>query len=195
MTQEQHQRTLHAAQQRHGTPTGGVQAGQSLLNPANILKFNIDPALMLLEATGIPPSDEARVMMLAIAGQESNWEYRLQQGGPARSLWQFEKGGGVDGVFRLCGDQINSVCYMLGIPCNNTTVFEAMAWNNVLGATMCRLLLFTDAAPLPEIGDVQAGWNYYLRNWRPGMPHPEVWPDRYQVAMSTVAEHKPLQPR
>ncbi len=33
-----------------------------------------------------------------------------------------------------------------------------------------RLLLWTDAKPLPAIGDEQGAWDYYLRNWRPGKP-------------------------
>ncbi len=45
----------------------------------------------------IPFDVRARVLMLAIAGQESAWKYRAQVGGPARGFWQFEVTG-VDGV-------------------------------------------------------------------------------------------------
>lgn len=159
----------------------------SLLNPENVLRYNINPALAFLEGEGIAATDEARVMVLAIAGQESDWEARKQVGGPARSLWQFEKGGGVDGVFRLAWAPLEAFCLALAIPCDESTVFEAMAWNNALGACMARLLLWTDAAPLPAIGRTQQAWEYYERTWRPGAPHPEAWPEKYQTAIDTVA--------
>src|SRR5688572_796908 len=50
----------------------------------------------------LPPkmeSDAAKVMLLAIAFQESGCRYRYQLvGGPARGFWQFEQAGGVLGV-------------------------------------------------------------------------------------------------
>lgn len=160
----------------------------SLLNPANVLKYMIDPSLQLLKTVNVPPTDEARVMCLAIAGQESNWEARLQYSGPARSLWQFEQGGGVHGVLTHSASKplIQSFCDALGIPCDEATVYEAMAWNGLLGAAMARLLLYTDAYPLPKIGDVEGSWDYYERNWRPGAPHPETWGEKYQTARETV---------
>lgn len=160
----------------------------SLLTPENVSKYIVIPTLEFMEgAVDIPASDEAHVMVMAIAGQESNWQYRLQQGGPARSLWQFEKGGGVAGVLShpASSGKIKEICELLGIACDQNTVYEAMAWNSFLGCAMARLLLYTDAAALPKVGDVNGGWNYYLRNWRPGAPHPEVWPDRYKTAMET----------
>lgn len=162
----------------------------SLLTPPNVLKYSINPALMLLEqVAGVAQTDEARVECLAIAGQESNWEARLQYSGPARSLWQFEKGGGVHGVLTHAAskDKIKAFCDALGIPCDETTVYEAMAWNGFLGAAMARLLLFTDTAPLPSIGKQDQAWEYYERSWRPGAPHPEAWPEKYQTAVDTVA--------
>lgn len=157
------------------------------MTPKSLLTNAIDPALALLDATTqIKPDDRARVLVLAIAGQESAWQYRLQVGGPARSFWQFEEGGGVAGLFSVCPTKLKVVCYELAIPFNQADVFEAMAWNDVLAAAMARLLLWTDPAPLPDVGDVQAGWNYYEKLWRPGAPHPEIWPARYGTAMGLV---------
>lgn len=161
----------------------------SLLNPKTVFKYNCVPALYLLqELCAVPVSDEAHVLVLAIAGQESNWEARKQYGGPARSLWQFEKGGGVHGVLThpASEDKIAEFCDALGIPCDESTVYEAMAWNGLLGAAMARLLLYTDPALLPKIGQQDQAWQYYERNWRPGAPHPEAWPDKYQTAVDTV---------
>jgi hypothetical protein len=66
------------------------------------------------------------------------------------------------------------------------TCYEAIAWNGMLAASFARLLLWTDPAALPRVGDVQGGWDLYYRCWRPGAPHPEVWPDRYDTAMRLV---------
>jgi len=53
----------------------------------------------------IPRSDAADIVLVAIAGQEADWRHRYQvlnsgNKGPARGLWQFERGGGVHGVLR-----------------------------------------------------------------------------------------------
>ena len=144
---------------------------------------------MLDELAGVKSDERALVLSLAIAGQESTWAHRLQVGGPARSYWQFEKGGGVAGVLNhpASATRIKALCKAIDASCDIATVYEAMAWHDVLGAAMARLLLFTDPAALPAVGAVDDGWRYYLRNWRPGAPHPDVWPDCYRVAMQTVA--------
>ena len=159
------------------------------MSPNQLLTLFVDPTLKFLERRcAIKVSDEARVMVMAIAGQESNWQYRLQQGGPARSFWQFEKGGGVHGVLTHAAskDKIKTVCGALLISCDETTVYEAMAWSDLLAASMARLLLFTDPAALPALGAEQEAWELYLRVWRPGMPHPENWPRVYGMALDMV---------
>lgn len=156
------------------------------MTPRNLLINAIDPALSLLAGIGIVSDVRARVLIMAIAGQESAWVERRQIGGPARGFWQFEKGGGVAGLFRVAPDALKAVCAELLIPFNAADVFEAMAWNDVLAASMARLLLWSDPLPLPDFGDVHAGWNCYERNWRPGAPHPDVWPGRYGTAVGLV---------
>lgn len=153
----------------------------------DFLKRIVDPALQFTAPfMGIPVTDEARVLLMTIAGQESNWAARLQVGGPARSYWQFEKGGGVAGVFAQASGPLQKVCWVLDIPFDEATVFEAMAWNDTLACVMARLLLWTDPAPLPWVGDKRAGWEYYLRNWRPGMPHPDGWETRYDQSLAAM---------
>lgn len=159
------------------------------MTPKSLLTDAIDPALALLaNVAGVKSDARARLLVLAIAGQESAWQYRRQIGGPARSFWQFEKGGGVHGVLThpASAEKIRKVCAEIEVPCDDATVYDAMAWHDVLGASMARLLLFTDPAELPSVGDVNAGWVYYQRNWRPGAPHPDVWAGRYGTAMGLV---------
>lgn len=146
-----------------------------------------DPALAwLATSAGTKSDDRARILVMTIAGQESNWQHRLQIGGPARSYWQFELGGGVDDVFRVTGTQLQKVCVSLDIPFDRKTVFEAMAWNDRLAGAMARLLLYVDPRPLPDVGDTAAGWDFYLRNWRPGAPRPEAWPKLYAQALAAM---------
>lgn len=159
------------------------------MTPKDLLVQAVDPACALLARFGVPSDDRARVLMMAIAGQESAWAARLQVPiAYARSFWQFERGGGVAGVLShsASSTHIRAACAELLVPCDVSTVYEAMAWHDVLAACMARLLLWTDPAALPAVGEVEAGWDYYRRNWRPGAPHPEMWPARYGTAMGLV---------
>ncbi len=163
------------------------------MEPKAFLHDIVDPGLKFLSDTvGIPVTDQARVLVMAIAGQESNWTHRVQIGGPAHSFWQFEKGGGVAGVLShpASKSKIEAVCAALGVHCDTSTVYQEMINNDNLACSMARLLLLTDPAALPAMGDVDVAWQYYLRNWRPGMPHPEAWPSKYRAsreAMGTVS--------
>lgn len=62
------------------------------------------------------------------------------------------------------------------------SVWEKLAEDDILAAAFARLLLFTDPKSLPAIGAREAAWAYYLRNWRPGKPHPQSWEECYSKA-------------
>lgn len=159
------------------------------MTPADFLRDIVDPSLtQLSEWTGLVSDDRARVLVMAIAGQESGWEYRQQIGGPARSFWQFEQGGGVAGVLQhpASRDKIRAVCKALNVPCTIADVYAAMAYDDVLGCCMARLLLWTDLRRLPDVGDESGAWGYYASLWRPGMPRPETWSARYDTAVQLV---------
>jgi hypothetical protein len=146
----------------------------------------------------LPPamdSKEARVMLYAIGLQESRFTHRAQVidgggKGPARGYWQFERGGGVTGVLRHPASRFwaNSVCNARNVPAQETSVWLAMETDDVLAAAAARLLLFTDPARLPAVGEQAESWTYYLRNWRPGKPHPRTWPECYETALKAVGE-------
>ena len=146
----------------------------------------IEPAYALL-----PPvmrSKEATLMLLAIGLQESRFLHRRQIGGPARGFWQFERGGGVLGVLTHPASRqaARDVCARYDIGWDSREVYRELVDNDVLGAAFARLLLWTDPAPLPALGDEDGAWAYYRRNWRPGKPHPQTWPEMYQNALSFV---------
>ena len=132
----------------------------------------ITPALALLPAKMTSP--QAELMLLAIGLQESELKYRRQHGnGPARSLWQAEQGGGM--VAGLLGfhkqdvqDLARGLCAVRGVPAQARAVWEAIEHDDVLAAGLARLLLYTDPARLPGLGDKEGAWQLYLRTWRPG---------------------------
>ncbi|CUJ78615.1 Uncharacterised protein [Achromobacter sp. 2789STDY5608633] len=136
---------------------------------------------------------EARVMLLAIGLQESRFVHRRQIGGPARGFWQFEKGtrasrGGVWGVFLHAAskDHLAALCKARSVAGDPDAIYGALEYDDVLAAGVARLLLWTDPKALPPVGDASAGWELYLRTWRPGKPHPQTWPDLYRQAAAQV---------
>lgn len=138
----------------------------------------IAPALALLPARMSSP--EAEVMLLAIGLQESRFQHRRQlvgspprPTGPAKSFWQAELGGGmVTGLLRYHDDRVRDLavglCAVRGVDPSPRAVWDAIEHDDVLAAGLARLLLFTDPARLPMLGDVEGAWQLYLRTWRPG---------------------------
>lgn len=130
-------------------------------------------------------SPKADFISVAISYQESRHLYRKQIGGPAHGFWQFERIGVADVLQRpstrpVILDVLKRLNYDFAID----TSYMAIKDNDVLAAVYARLTLWLDPAPLPPTTDVQALWNYYLRNWRPGAPKPATWP----IAIATALE-------
>jgi hypothetical protein len=158
-----------------------------------ILHSAINPALKML-----PPkmdSDAARVMLLAIGLQESRLKFRHQKTsnpyvkGPARGLWQFERGGGVVGVttHRSTQERAREVCKARAVPFDSILIHTKLEFDDILAAAFARLLLWTDSKPLPGVdASHDEAWDYYMRNWRPGKPHRETWDEFHQQARAQV---------
>lgn len=147
------------------------------------------PGLSLLDrVAGIRSGNDAAVLLLAIACQESGLTARRQVGGPARGWFQMEKAGGVRGVLNhpLSSGPASKICAELCIPTDAATVFEAVAWSDYLSVAFGRLLLWTDPANFPTVGQHDAAWNYYLRCWRPGIPRIGTWASIYSAAGSAI---------
>lgn len=151
------------------------------IGPIDAIRQVIRPALKLLPSA--MTSDRAVLMILAIFLQESALKHRWQvidanrpdRKGPARGLPQFELGtrasrGGVWGVFLHAASRywLAQVCGLLGVPNEPRAIWQELERNDALATCLARLLLFTDPRPLPAMDDVEACWQYYLRNWRPG---------------------------
>ena len=111
-------------------------------------------------------------MLLAIGLQESLFVHRRQLGGgPARSFWQGERGGGmVQGVRTHDATEKYATLFYVarGVEPNNEAIWKAIEHDDVLAAGLARLLLWSDPGRLPSTTDVEGGWKLYLKTWRPG---------------------------
>lgn len=166
--------------------------------------FAIDQAI----ARGYMPraldSARARVLLIAIAAQESNLEHRDQlespggrdlRDGPALGLVQFELGtrtsrGGVWGVMLHAASRepLRRACEAAGVPFEARAIWLRLEHDDALAFAVGRFLLLTDPRPLPNVGEVWPSWDYYIRNWRPGKPHPDRWPRGYNRALGICRE-------
>ena len=162
---------------------------------ARIRAINAGPVAEALAQ--LPPamdSQRARVQLAAIGLQESRLEFRAQiltggGVGPARGLWQFERGGGTGGVMRHHASAAHArrICEWRGVPFEPRAVWQRFETDDVLAAAFARLLLWTDPYPLSAIGETAAAWDLYTRTWRPGKPHPRTWPAFYAAACKELA--------
>lgn len=146
--------------------------------------------------TGRFRSPRADVQMVAIALQESGLQHRWQiidprdhsRKGPARGLWQFERGGGCAGVLSHPASRgfMAQACLEHGVRAAPRDLWSALDRDDALACKAARLLLWTDPRPMPALGDAEAAWDYYIRNWRPGKPHHKTWSANYAAAMEVV---------
>lgn len=162
----------------------------------------IEEALLILPKGMDSP--EARVMLLAIGLQESRFTARRQLVGnppkpigPAKGFWQFELGtaasrGGVWGVFlhEASNKPLKQVAIKRGTAPSPINIWNDIENDDVLAATVARLLLWTDPKALPKVGDSESAWQLYLRTWRPGKPHRATWDALYSQAVEVVKQWK-----
>jgi hypothetical protein len=170
---------------------GSQVSGDMRLRLAAIVVSAVNPALALL-----PPkmdSKAARVQLLATGLQESKFTHRCQvlsggRRGPAHGFWQFEKGGGVVGVMRHAATRhwAAALCQARSCDFDAAEIWGRLETDDVLAAGFARLLVFSDPKPLPGVHDAQAGWDLYMRTWRPGKPHRETWDAHHLTARAEV---------
>lgn len=167
------------------------------ITPRKALQLIIPPAMDLLPAR--MRSDRSDVQLLAISMQESGLADRRQgtelRPGPARGLLQFEVNG-VRGVMnhRASGALLRQVCLARNVLFDARSIHLQLELDDVLAFALARLLLWTDPRPLPPIGALDAAFDCYARNWRPGaLKTPEGyreclrrWRRNYPLAVQAV---------
>ena len=156
------------------------------ISPADAMGKIIVPALATLPEQMDSP--EARLMLLAIALQESGLEERQQIGGPAHGLWQFERNGVLavmhhtrtaDIVFHWCDEN--------GLAYGSNAIYEQLPLDDELACVFARLLLWADPRPLPAIGNCVGAYGAYECGWRPGKPSYTRWRETaYPLALQTI---------
>jgi len=109
-------------------------------------------------------SPAAMAMMVAIALQESRLTYRHQVGGPAKSYYQFEQGGGVKGVLTHPSTRTIAahVCNEVDVIPAAIEVYTAIEYHDILASVFARLLLWTLPQGMPNADDPEAGWQAYV---------------------------------
>lgn len=172
------------------------------MDPRIFFKTIVEPTLQWMAgspAINVPLSVSGRILVVAVAGQESRWKDRRQIGITsyypqrvgARSYWQLESTWGgpvaINDVIVKTPRQLASVCGALDIPVDEMALYEACAWNDTLACAMARLNLWQDPAPLPAAGDKEGAWQYYVRNWKPGVPHRSSWDAVYDQSVAAVS--------
>ena len=82
------------------------------------------------------------------------------------------------------------VAQMIGVEWDETAIWTLLTRpeGDEMACAFARLLLLTDAAPLPApvAASEDEAWAYYLRNWRPGKPHRATWGGFWQQAVTLV---------
>lgn len=141
---------------------------------------------------------EARVLSLTIALQESRGTMRRQlvmrrgrlvPEGPAKGLHQGEITGGMCTGIRThyaTREHVADVLRARKVENNPRAIWDALEHDDVLSFALARLLLWSEPSKLPELGDVDGAWRYYLRAWRPGKPHLHTWAECYRVAREAL---------
>lgn len=165
------------------------------MNASEFLTKILDPGIAWCQAIPgwtIPFDDRARVLMLAIAAQESGLTARVQNspGASAHGFFQFERNGGVKGVLThpATYKMATAACAKAGVPSDAVHAWGIMSTSagDDLAVAFARLLLWTDAGALPEVGNGFYAWEYYERLWRPGKPRPDDWPANHKGAVDAV---------
>lgn len=157
------------------------------MNLAEVIGSALVPAFAILPMPMDSPV--ARALLLAIGLQESEFKVRRQYAsGPARGFWQCEKGGGVKGVVtnKVTAAHCRNLSLARNVPFDIDAIYGSLERDDVLAAGVARLILFADPRPLPPMDDPALTWACYLRNWRPGKPRPEDWPENQRSAMAAV---------
>lgn len=157
------------------------------MTPGDFLKDILAPGLAWFEQNVgfVPPaSREARLLLLAIAGQESNWENVAQGGGgPGRGPWQFEPETCREILFNPATEAMaTKVCMALNVVPSRS--YDALMIYPNLAVAFGRLDLWANPHPLPPYGNENAGYKYYLDTWRPGSPYRPRWAAVYPQALA-----------
>jgi hypothetical protein len=164
--------------------------------PAGFLAETLDPGLSWMASVLADhlASDEARVLLLAIAGQESGWRNIAQRGGgPGRGPFQMEPETTREILANpVSAEKAKRLCRAAGVLPVGSAVYIVLLARPLLAVAFARLDLWCDPFALPRLGEAEEAWTTYLRVWRPGAPGPDRWGVNYQAALAAVGAKAPV---
>lgn len=155
--------------------------------PQQFITDALAPALGLLGPKCDTPKSRLQVLVSCL--QESGLKDRQQVGGgPGHGLAQFEGGplSATAQVLKHGYARTAAVCLARKVSCTRPAIHAALLTDDVLAAALARVLLLTDAKPLPEIGDEDGAWDCYIRNWHPGKPDRKRFAKNYPIALQAL---------
>lgn len=164
----------------------------SILMNAQTFNPAIDAAALLLPSLNWTAG--ARIQLLATAGQESGFTARVQiPGGAARSVYQMEENGALAAIYDNADalKMLQGVCSELAISADVATVFEAIAYNDVLATAAARIRYWISPIGIPVVGDKADALTFYCKTWAPawylrGQPEPNRWNNAYSAAQAAT---------
>jgi hypothetical protein len=164
------------------------------MTPSEFLSTVLDPGIIWCQSVPgwtVPFDDRARLMLLAIPGQESAWRNVAQAGGgPGVGPYQFEPETCDELLINAASrPMMHAIATALGIATgelDGAAFYDRIINDTRLAVALARLDLFCDPHSLPAISDQDGSWRMYLRVWRPGKPKPSAWAKNYKAAMSAI---------
>lgn len=145
----------------------------------------LHPALALLPES--LSGREAEVLLLASGLAASGFQTRRDARGPGRGYWRaLPDGVMVGGVLRAAQtrDLAVAVCDARQVPPIAERVYSALEHDDLLAAALARLLLWSDPAGLPSLGDEAGAWACYQCHWAVDEAARRDWPAHYQRALA-----------
>lgn len=152
---------------------------------AAIRRSILNPALALLPES--LSGREAEVLLLTTGLAASGFRNRRDARSQGRGYWRAEPDGVmVGGVLRAVQtrDLAVAVCDARQVPPIAERVYSALEHDDVLAAALARLLLWSDPAGLPPLGDEAGAWACYQRHWAVDESDRRSWAIHYRLALA-----------
>jgi hypothetical protein len=131
------------------------------------------------------------VLMVAISGQEADWQYRSQvPSGMAHGLFQMQ----LNTIGEIIVNPASAEIFKAGMAffkIEDATAHEVFAMladekADALAVFLARLDLFCNPKPFPHFDEEQAQFEYYANTWRPAHADRVRWARVYALALAAV---------
>ncbi len=87
---------------------------------------------------------------------------------------------------RVSAARAIAACEARGVKPNAAAIMQEFGRGDGLACEFAALLLLSEMAPLPLLGDEEGAWVVYKRLWTHGKPDRKRWSQSYQDALQTI---------